>query len=279
MFWNLWTPKHKNKVLNFLDVLLYVLPNLIWFLGPTQFAQCLFNMFMRSEWNCKLTDVLFTAAGMKIPAVAALAFVVLTGVSLASPGYWAHDCDGNYTVASNYQKSLKQLSAGLPDAVSSSPDLFDKKVLGSWGSRVYGLGRCRPGIDASTCKACLDEAFQEAQVVCPLRKRVYMYYEVCTLAFADEDLPSHSAFSSRASERVEICSDVQLQVGATPLLRCWQGRVSHPRRKKRWVGHIYIYNRLFFSVIYNFSLTNGWSIYMQGRSRFGLWWVVLRAHW
>ncbi|XP_037482167.1 uncharacterized protein LOC119360763 [Triticum dicoccoides] len=136
---------------------------------------------------------------MKIPAVAALAFV-LTRVSLASPGYWAHDCDGNYTVPSSYQKSLEQLSAGLPDAVSSSPDLFDKKVLGSWGSRVYGLGRCRPGTDASTCKACLDEAFQEAQVICPLRKRVYMYYEVCTLAFADEDLPSHSAVHKVATK-------------------------------------------------------------------------------
>ncbi|VAH27952.1 unnamed protein product [Triticum turgidum subsp. durum] len=139
-------------------------------------------------------------AGMKIPAVAALAFVVLTGVSLASPGYWAHDCDGNYTVPRSYQKSLEQLSAGLPDAVSSSPDLFDKKVLGSWGGRVYGLGRCRPGTDASTCKACLNEAFQDARVVCPSRKRVYMFYELCTLAFSDQDILSHSTWNKGVSK-------------------------------------------------------------------------------
>ena len=108
------------------------------------------------------------------------------------------ECDGNYTVPNSYQKSLEELSAGLPNAVSFSPDLFGRKVLCSWGRRVYGLGYCQPGIDASTCRACLNEAFQDARVVCPSRKRVYMYYELCTRAFTDQDILSHSTRNKAA---------------------------------------------------------------------------------
>uniref|UniRef100_R7WD80 Uncharacterized protein n=1 Tax=Aegilops tauschii TaxID=37682 RepID=R7WD80_AEGTA len=116
------------------------------------------------------------------------ALVLLTTVTAASPtGYWGYLCDGgNYSAPSKYQQNLEQLSATLPEAVASSPSLFHTQAVGSSQDRAYALARCRGDTEADDCKRCLTQAFKDARAVCTFRKGISIYYDTCSLWFAEK---------------------------------------------------------------------------------------------
>ncbi|KAM3197384.1 hypothetical protein ACQJBY_072819 [Aegilops geniculata] len=122
------------------------------------------------------------------------ALVLLTTVTAASPtGYWDYRCDGgNYTASSKYHQNLEQLSATLPEAVSTSPTLFHTQAVGSSHDRAYALASCRGGTEAD-CKRCLTQAFKDAWAVCTLRS-VSIYYDTCSLGIADKNITIHLGY-------------------------------------------------------------------------------------
>ncbi|XP_048561878.1 cysteine-rich receptor-like protein kinase 25 isoform X3 [Triticum urartu] len=121
------------------------------------------------------------------------ALVLLTTVTAASPtGYWGYLCDGgNYSAPSKYQQNLEQLSATLPEAVASSPTLFHTQAVGSSHDRAYALARCRGDTEADDCRRCLTQAFQDARAVCTFRKGISIYYDTCSLWFAEKKIKIH----------------------------------------------------------------------------------------
>ncbi|XP_044974835.1 cysteine-rich receptor-like protein kinase 10 [Hordeum vulgare subsp. vulgare] len=126
-----------------------------------------------------------------------VALVLLTTVTAASPmtGYWDYLCDdGNYTAPSKYQQNLEKLSTTLPEAVASSPTLFYRQIAGSSQDRIHALARCHGDTEAYDCERCLTRAFQDARVVCTFRKSVSIYYDTCSLWFAEKNIKIHLGY-------------------------------------------------------------------------------------
>lgn len=50
------------------------------------------------------------------------------------------------------------------------------------------MAYCRRDVNASLCKRCLDQAFQDSQVVCPSKERVVALYDYCGLGLSNDNL-------------------------------------------------------------------------------------------
>lgn len=92
---------------------------------------------------------------------------------------------GNYTANSTYQANLEHLSTILPKNTSSAPTLFVKGSLGAAPDIVYGLALCRGDANSSACNDCVAVAFQDAHRLCAYNKDVTIFYDACTLRFAN----------------------------------------------------------------------------------------------
>uniref|UniRef100_J3MLQ2 Gnk2-homologous domain-containing protein n=1 Tax=Oryza brachyantha TaxID=4533 RepID=J3MLQ2_ORYBR len=95
---------------------------------------------------------------------------------------------GNYTEGSTYQDNVRFLARTLPGNASSSPAFFAKDVAGGAPDRVYALALCRGDTNASSCAACVSNAFDSAQQLCAFNKRATMFDDPCILRFSDQDI-------------------------------------------------------------------------------------------
>ncbi|KAG8099766.1 hypothetical protein GUJ93_ZPchr0013g34536 [Zizania palustris] len=115
--------------------------------------------------------------------------LLVTAVALAVPMIAAQpwqNCgsNGNYSANSTYQTNLNQLAAALPKNVSSG-SLFASGAAGSVPNIVYALAFCPGDTNASACAACVGNAFQDSQQLCPYNKEVYIVYNDCYLYFSN----------------------------------------------------------------------------------------------
>ncbi|KAL5197960.1 hypothetical protein ABZP36_001472 [Zizania latifolia] len=94
---------------------------------------------------------------------------------------------GNYTQGSTYQANIRVLAGTLPRNASSSPVLFAKAAAGTAPDVVYALALCRGDTNASSCAACVANAFQNAQQLCAFNKEATMYDDPCILRYSDQD--------------------------------------------------------------------------------------------
>lgn len=96
------------------------------------------------------------------------------------------DCDATSTYAANstFQANLNLLAAALPVNASASPAGFATGAVGTAPYQANGLALCRGDTNASTCAACVAEAFRDAQQACPLDMGATAYLDACVLRFA-----------------------------------------------------------------------------------------------
>ncbi|XP_006657796.2 cysteine-rich receptor-like protein kinase 6 [Oryza brachyantha] len=93
---------------------------------------------------------------------------------------------GNFSANSTYQSNLAQLSATLPRNASAARTLFAKDSLGAVPDIVYALALCRGDVaNASDCRSCVPNGFQDAQQLCPYNKEVFIAYDLCYLRFSN----------------------------------------------------------------------------------------------
>ncbi|XBH60281.1 hypothetical protein VPH35_114898 [Triticum aestivum] len=89
---------------------------------------------------------------------------------------------GVHKTNSTYGANLHRLAAVLPAETASSQGLQASRAVGYWPNRVRASSRCEPpGVDSSSCAACLAGAFREAESACPYGRKVLVLAGNCTL--------------------------------------------------------------------------------------------------
>ncbi|CAD6217794.1 unnamed protein product [Miscanthus lutarioriparius] len=121
-------------------------------------------------------------------AVAVVA--IIAAVSLLVPraaGYPWPICgtSNDFKPNSTYQANLNLLAATLPKNVSASPTLYATAVVGAVPEQVWAMGLCRGDANASSCLACLTQAFQDLTNDCSYNKDATIYYDPCVLHYSD----------------------------------------------------------------------------------------------
>uniref|UniRef100_A0A0D9WZX7 Uncharacterized protein n=1 Tax=Leersia perrieri TaxID=77586 RepID=A0A0D9WZX7_9ORYZ len=95
---------------------------------------------------------------------------------------------GNYTEGSTFQANVRALAKALPGNASSSASLFATGAAGAAPDKVYAIALCRGDTNASSCAACVANAFNNAQQLCALNKRATMFDDPCILRYSDQDI-------------------------------------------------------------------------------------------
>ncbi|KAI5019317.1 hypothetical protein ZWY2020_044205 [Hordeum vulgare] len=105
--------------------------------------------------------------------------LLLTGAAMAAADLWNTDCpkDTNYTRGGVFQANLDSLLAFLPAAAASATSGFAENTTGTAPDEAYGLAHCRADVNASVCRACLEDAATK----CPGQKTSTIYYDDCLL--------------------------------------------------------------------------------------------------
>ncbi|KAG8036290.1 hypothetical protein GUJ93_ZPchr0182g2750 [Zizania palustris] len=127
-------------------------------------------------------------------AVALLLLALLQApLAEAQPLPWplCNPAAGNYTQGSTYQANIRVLAGTLPRNASASPVLFAKAAAGTAPDVVYALALCRGDTNASSCAACVANAFQNAQQLCAFNMEATMYDDPCILRFSNHDFLSN----------------------------------------------------------------------------------------
>jgi len=115
---------------------------------------------------------------------------IIAAVSLLVPraaGYPWPICgtSNDFKPNSTYQANLNLLAATLPKNVSASPTLYATAVVGAVPEQVWAMGLCRGDANASSCLACLTQAFQDLPNDCSYNKDATIYYDPCVLHYSD----------------------------------------------------------------------------------------------
>ncbi|KAM0832271.1 hypothetical protein ACQ4PT_065009 [Festuca glaucescens] len=84
----------------------------------------------------------------------------------------------------------------MANRTSSSPVLFARGASGSYRKKenVFALAECRRDITGSSCQRCVAAAFEDARQVCPFSKDVLIYYDLCSIGFAERNFEFYPAF-------------------------------------------------------------------------------------
>ncbi|XP_073006007.1 cysteine-rich receptor-like protein kinase 6 [Typha latifolia] len=112
-------------------------------------------------------------------------FILHPSPSSADPFYHFCDDNGNYTANNTYATNLNQILSSLPTNASRSSG-FAKSTVGSIPNIVSALALCRGDSNSSSCRPCLDLAFQEAAQLCPYFMSVTIYYDLCLLSYSNQ---------------------------------------------------------------------------------------------
>ncbi|KAL5206200.1 hypothetical protein ABZP36_034409 [Zizania latifolia] len=134
-----------------------------------------------------------------------VAFVLALAVVALPPPSAAFDqiCGGlRYKTNSTFDANLRHVASTLPTNASSSPVHFATAAVGE----VYALALCRGDMSSSSCNFCVDEAFHDAQQVCPFDMDVAMYYDICNIRFSNQDF---LAAKNNSQQNVMFISSTQ----------------------------------------------------------------------
>ncbi|KAF0909587.1 hypothetical protein E2562_038079 [Oryza meyeriana var. granulata] len=90
---------------------------------------------------------------------------------------------------SNYLANINRIAATLPRNASSSPDLFaTAEGVGAVPDQVSALALCRGDANASTCLACLTQAFRDLPSACAYNKVAAIFYDSCLLSYSNASI-------------------------------------------------------------------------------------------
>ncbi|KAK9706552.1 hypothetical protein RND81_07G134500 [Saponaria officinalis] len=110
------------------------------------------------------------------------------GDSQSHPNLVDYVCDnenGNYTDNSVYQDNLKTLLTELASQSASSS--FQNSTHGVGSNKVYGLFSCRGDVSLPFCDKCVQAAAGVVFSGCPKQKEAIIWYEQCTLRYANRN--------------------------------------------------------------------------------------------
>ncbi|KAJ8442261.1 LOW QUALITY PROTEIN: hypothetical protein Cgig2_011184 [Carnegiea gigantea] len=96
-----------------------------------------------------------------------------------------HDCQndaGKYIGNSTYKQNLK---LALSDLISHSTTWFYNSTAGEGLDKVYALFYCRGDIGSDNCHDCVQDAALNVHEWCPSEKEAIIWYEQCTLWYAN----------------------------------------------------------------------------------------------
>uniref|UniRef100_A0ACD5UZ20 Uncharacterized protein n=1 Tax=Avena sativa TaxID=4498 RepID=A0ACD5UZ20_AVESA len=119
-----------------------------------------------------------------VAIVVAVAVAMLS--SPAAEAYPWQTCGSiTYTAKSQYLANIYRIGATLPKNASRSPDLFATAHVGAAPDQVWALALCRGDATASSCLACLDQAFQVLPNACPYSRDATIFYDSCVLHYSN----------------------------------------------------------------------------------------------
>ncbi|XBI32701.1 hypothetical protein VPH35_056119 [Triticum aestivum] len=95
--------------------------------------------------------------------------------------------NGDYKSNSTYEANLMLLSSFLPNKAASSSTLFATDTVGNAPDIVYALTLCRGDSNASACRSCVANAFQDLQQMCSYSRDAVVYYDPCMLKFSNKN--------------------------------------------------------------------------------------------
>lgn len=121
-----------------------------------------------------------------------LVFLLLKAkIAYSQPHFFFTVCgeNGNYTQDSTYQKNLYQVLKDL--ATHAGDTSFYNSTNGEIPDKVYGMFYCRADINSALCRTCVQEAAKLAvNVNCTTQKEAVIWYEECTLRYANTPITS-----------------------------------------------------------------------------------------
>jgi len=82
-----------------------------------------------------------------------------------------------------YNKTLNNLMCYLDSKTPLTG--FGSGSQGLGQNQTFGLALCRGDINSTYCKACVDEASNEIQKLCELKKEAIVWYDVCMLKYSN----------------------------------------------------------------------------------------------
>ncbi|CAN6183650.1 unnamed protein product [Urochloa humidicola] len=121
------------------------------------------------------------------PVASVLAVALLALRAAGYPTYPFTVCGSSslYKANSTYQAQLDVAAARVPKNASASRDLFATAVVGAVPEQLWAMGLCRGDINATTCFACLTQAFLDLPNFCSYQKDASIYYDACILHYSD----------------------------------------------------------------------------------------------
>jgi hypothetical protein len=142
---------------------------------------------------------------LSVPVAAAVALLLLVLPRAAESYPWAkcNDTAGDFPArrSSSYLASINLIAATLPGNASASPDLFaTAEGVGAAPDQVSALALCRGDANASTCLACLTQAFLDLPNACAYDKVAAIFYDSCLLAYSNATI----AAGDFSSEKIPI---------------------------------------------------------------------------
>uniref|UniRef100_A0ACD5V1U0 Uncharacterized protein n=1 Tax=Avena sativa TaxID=4498 RepID=A0ACD5V1U0_AVESA len=118
-----------------------------------------------------------------------LSVAIVAVALLASPAAgvypWQICGSSTYTAKSQYEKNMYRVAATLPKNASQSPDLFATGQAGAVPEQVWAIALCRGDANASTCFACLRQAFLYLPDACPYSRSATVFYDSCLAQYSN----------------------------------------------------------------------------------------------
>jgi hypothetical protein len=142
------------------------------------------------------------ALSVPVAAAVALLLLALPRAAVSYPWGLCNDTAGEFPARrSSYLASINLIAATLPGNASASPDLFaTAEGVGAPPDQVSALALCRGDANASTCLACLTQAFLDLPNACAYHKVAAIFYDSCLLAYSNATI----AAGDFSSEKIPI---------------------------------------------------------------------------
>lgn len=127
------------------------------------------------------------ALSVPVAAAVALLLLALPRAAVSYPWGLCNDTAGEFPARrSSYLASINLIAATLPGNASGSPGLFaTAEGVGAPPDQVSALALCRGDANASTCLACLTQAFLDLPNACAYHKVAAIFYDSCQLSYSN----------------------------------------------------------------------------------------------
>uniref|UniRef100_A0A0D9WZV9 Uncharacterized protein n=1 Tax=Leersia perrieri TaxID=77586 RepID=A0A0D9WZV9_9ORYZ len=125
-------------------------------------------------------------------AAAAVALLLITPIEAGYPyGMCDDEPDSTFPARrSSYLANINLIAATLPRNASASPNLFAtaENVGAAAPDKVSAVALCRGDANASSCLACLTQAFRDLPNACAYRKVAAIFYDSCQLSYTNSTI-------------------------------------------------------------------------------------------